>query len=77
MRSGTKFNPFLANVPILYPLETPDNLWFSGVFREYKRSKVGEIKRKLQSFRSTEKQLIRENTKLKYVLSKQLIFYVF
>ena len=30
------FNPFLANVPILYPLNTPENLWFSGVFREYK-----------------------------------------
>ena len=29
-------NPFLANVPILYPLETPENLWFSGVFRGYK-----------------------------------------
>ena len=24
------FNPFLANVPILYPLKTPENLWFSG-----------------------------------------------
>ena len=30
------FNPFLVNVPILYPLKTPENLWFSGVFREYK-----------------------------------------
>ena len=30
------FNPFLANVPILYPLKTPENLWFSGVFRGYK-----------------------------------------
>ena len=29
-------NPFLANFPILYPLKTPENLWFSGVFREYK-----------------------------------------
>ena len=38
-----------------------------------KGAKVGEIKRKLQSFRPTEKQLVRENTKLKYVLSKQLI----
>ena len=26
-------NPFLANVPISYPLKTPENLWFSGVFR--------------------------------------------
>ena len=29
-------NPFLANVPILYPLKTPKNLWFCGVFRGYK-----------------------------------------
>ena len=31
-----KDNPFLANVPILYPLKTPENLWFSSVFRGYK-----------------------------------------
>ena len=30
------FNPFLANVPILCPLKTPENFWFSGVFRGYK-----------------------------------------
>ena len=30
------FNPFLANGPILYPLETPQNQRFSGVFRGYK-----------------------------------------
>ena len=30
------FNPFLANVPILYPLKTPQNQGFSGVFRGYK-----------------------------------------
>ena len=29
-------NPFLANVPTLYPLKTPENLWFSGVFTGYK-----------------------------------------
>ena len=29
-------NPFLANVPILYPLKTPENQKFSGVFRGYK-----------------------------------------
>ena len=28
--------PFLANVPILYPLKTPENPRFSGVFRAYK-----------------------------------------
>ena len=31
-----KLNPFLTNVPILYPLKIPENLWFSGVFRGYK-----------------------------------------
>ena len=30
------FNSFLANVPILYPLKTPETLGFSGVFRRYK-----------------------------------------
>ena len=29
-------NPFLANVPILYPLKTPENQRFSDVFRGYK-----------------------------------------
>ena len=29
-------NPFLASVPILYPLKTPGNQKASGVFREYK-----------------------------------------
>ena len=28
--------PFLANAPILYPLKTPENIWFSGVFRASK-----------------------------------------
>ena len=28
--------PFLANVSVLYPLKTPENFCFSGVFREYK-----------------------------------------
>ena len=35
-RESGVLNPFLANVPILYHLKTPENLWFSGVFREYK-----------------------------------------
>ena len=29
-------NRFLADVPILYPLKTPENQRFSGVFRGYK-----------------------------------------
>ena len=29
-------NPFLAKISILHPLKTPENLWFSGVFRGYK-----------------------------------------
>ena len=29
-------NPFLVNIHIIYPLKTPKNLWFSGVFRRYK-----------------------------------------
>ena len=31
-----KINPFLANVLILYPLKTPENLWFPGVPLRYK-----------------------------------------
>ena len=31
-----QINPFQANVPILYPLKTPENLWCFGVFRGYK-----------------------------------------
>ena len=35
------FNTFLANIPILYPpLRTPENQWFTGVFR---RLKMGTI----------------------------------
>ena len=33
---GDFLNPFLNNVPILYPLKTPENQRFSGVFRGYK-----------------------------------------
>ena len=28
------FNPFLANVPILYPLKTPENLWVKRHLRK-------------------------------------------
>ena len=30
-----KISQFLASVPILHPLKTLGNLWFSGVFRVY------------------------------------------
>ena len=33
---NSTFNPFLANLPILYPLKTLENQRFSGVFRGYK-----------------------------------------
>ena len=33
MTDKISLNPFLPNVPILYPLKIPENLWFSGVFR--------------------------------------------
>ena len=29
-------NLFRANIPILYPLKTPENLWFSDVSKGYK-----------------------------------------
>ena len=31
-----QLNPFLANVPTLHPLKTPENQSFSDVFRGYK-----------------------------------------
>ena len=34
-------NLFLATFPILYPLKTPENHRFSGVFMEYKIGKLG------------------------------------
>ena len=44
--SGTlvsqSINPFLANIPISYPLKTPENLWLSGVFRG---NKMGTLSR--------------------------------
>ena len=30
-----RLNPFSTNVPLLYPLKTSENLWFSDVFRGY------------------------------------------
>ena len=33
-------NSFLVKVPILYSLKTPQNLWFSSVFRGYKMGTV-------------------------------------
>ena len=35
-------NPFSANVPLLYPLETSENLRFSDVFREYRSGTLVE-----------------------------------
>ena len=34
--TGYIFNPFRANVLILYPLKAPENERFSGVFKGYK-----------------------------------------
>ena len=36
------FNPFLTNIPILYPLKTPENQVFFGVFRGYKMGILAE-----------------------------------
>ena len=39
------FSPFLANIPILHPMKTPENQRFSGVFTGYK---MGTLARKKQ-----------------------------
>ena len=33
LKNQLYFNPFSANVPLLHPLKTSENLWFSDVFR--------------------------------------------
>ena len=37
------FNPFLAHVPITYPLKTPENL-FHGVLNGTKYSRMDQVK---------------------------------
>ena len=34
------FNPFQANIPFLYPLKRSENLWFSDLFRGYRKRTV-------------------------------------
>ena len=43
-------NPVLANSPVSHPLETPENLWFSRVFRGYKIA--GNINQKWVTLRT-------------------------
>ena len=37
-----KFNRFSANVPLLYPLKTSENIWFSNDFRGYRSGILAE-----------------------------------
>ena len=39
----SSFNLFLVNVPILYPLKTPENQKFSGVVRSYEMGTLARI----------------------------------
>ena len=43
-------NPFMANAPILYPLKTPENQRFSGIFRHYKMETLPRNGLRLQCF---------------------------
>ena len=43
LRTGNYLNPFSVNVPILYPLKTPENQKFFGVFRGYKMGTLAII----------------------------------
>ena len=36
LKSSEFYQPYLAFIPILYPLKTPENRWLPGVFRVYK-----------------------------------------
>ena len=35
-------NSFLSSIPILYPRKTPENIWFSSVFRGYKMATLAK-----------------------------------
>ena len=48
-------NTFLANVLILYPLNTPENLWFSIVFRGVFNENMDQEWVKLVSLRSNDR----------------------
>ena len=41
------YNPFLANVPISYPLRKPENLWFSSFLRGYQMGILSKNKVKM------------------------------
>ena len=43
-------NPLPVNVPTLYPLKTPENLWFCGVSRGYKMGPLARNGLKISSF---------------------------
>ena len=56
LRTGNYLNPFPVNVPILYPLKTPENQKFFGVFRGYKmgtlaRNELNDLQSDLYSSR--------------------------
>ena len=39
---STNLHPFQANVSFLYPLKTSENLWFSDVFRAYRKGALAQ-----------------------------------
>ena len=41
------FNKYLASIPILDPLKTPENQRFSGVFRRYETGVLAKNRSKL------------------------------
>ena len=42
-QTGTsQLNTFSTNVPLLYPLKTSENLWFSDAFRRYRSGTLVE-----------------------------------
>ena len=36
-----QLNPFYPYVPFLYPLKTPENQWFSDIFKGYENGALG------------------------------------
>ena len=67
------FNPLLVNFPILYPLKTPENQMFSGVFRGYK---AGTLARNGLIYLRNKKEILRWSWKQSIFFVKRFVLIV-
>ena len=52
-RSSETINPFQVTIPFLYPMKTSKYLWFSNIFRRYRKVKVRWVNNGFWSYFST------------------------